>query len=216
MKLAGVALWALSGLLLAQEPPKTMIKMVVQLQGPDVPPDSFAAKPKTIFRAGSKYCRIEELPDPEHGIHGVFIVKEPDTWMVNLADSTARHMTDPGPTFNCRLPIFAGWLSDIPKDAAKQVGALEFGRETEFFTARDAKPAKGPEMQSKQTTAYIVQFGEVTLALFTYGEPAKPLAVAIKHGDKHDILWYSGYGEVEFRSDLFDEPSGVKIEDMKQ
>jgi hypothetical protein len=206
----------LSCSLLAQQPPKTMTKMVVQLQGSDVPDDSFAAKPKTIFRAGNKYCRIEEKPDPEHGIHGVIIVNEPETWMVNLADGTAKHMTDPGPTFNCRLPIFAGWLSELPGDAAKQIGGLEFGHEMEFFTAGGAKPDKGPELQSQQTNTYMLSFGDISLALFTYGTPERPLAVALRRGNKHQILWYSGYGEIEFDAKLFDKPSGVKIEEMKQ
>ncbi len=202
--------------LLAQQPPKTMTKMVVQLQGSDVPDDSFAAKPNTMWRAGTKYCRVEEQPDPEHGINGVIIVNEPETWMVNLADGTAKHMTDPGPTFNCRLPIFAGWLSDLPEDAAKQVGGLQFGHEIEFFTAGGAKPLKGPELQSQQTTVYQINFGEVSLALFTYGTPERPLAVAFKRGDKHEILWYSDYGEVDFDAKLFEKPIGVKIEEMKQ
>ena len=40
-----------------------MTKMVVQLQSATVPADSFAAKPKTMFRAGTEFCRIEEESD---------------------------------------------------------------------------------------------------------------------------------------------------------
>ena len=93
--------------LFAQQTPKIMTKMVVQLQSPDVPADSFAAKPKTMIRAGTQFCRTEEEPDPEHRIHGLVIINEPDAWLVNLESKSAQHMVDPGPTFNCRMPVFA-------------------------------------------------------------------------------------------------------------
>ena len=60
-----------------------MTKLIVRLESPEVPGQSFAAKPKTLYRAGTGYCRTEELPDPEHGIHGLMIINEPDVWMVN-------------------------------------------------------------------------------------------------------------------------------------
>jgi hypothetical protein len=192
-----------------------MTKMVVQLQSADAPPDSFAARPKTMYRAGTQYCRVEEAPDPERGIHGLLIVNEPDAWMVNLVTRTAQHMVDPGPTFNCRLPVFAGWLKDAPGDAARQIAGLEFGYELEYFKRNGAAPHQGPELQSKQTTAYVLQFGEISLALFTYGTPERPLAVAWMRGEKHDILWYSGYGETDFEPKLFAKPEQVKIEESK-
>jgi hypothetical protein len=34
-----------------------------------------------------------------------------------------------------------------------------------------------------------------------------------KHGEKTDIFWYSGYGQVEFDRKLFAKPENVKIED---
>ncbi len=64
-----------------QDLPKTMMKIEVRLESPDVPPDSFGAKPKVRYRAGSRYCRIEEMPDPDHGIHGTMILNEPDFWI---------------------------------------------------------------------------------------------------------------------------------------
>src|SRR5271154_3426713 len=73
---------------------ETMTKMVVRTSAPDVPPDSFAAKPKTIWRVGRKYGRIEEVPDPILGIHGLLICNEPDAWMINLVDKSGKHIVD--------------------------------------------------------------------------------------------------------------------------
>jgi hypothetical protein len=192
-----------------------MTKMVVQLQSSDVPADSFAAKPKTMFRAGTQFCRIEEEPDPEHGIHDVMIINEPDAWMVNLETKSAQHMVDPGPTFNCRMPIFANRLKDLPAEEAKQIGGLEFGFELEFFKSKGATGQPGGIQQGQQTTAYKLTFGDSSLALFTYGTPERPLGAAWIRGDKHDIFWYSGYGRIDFDPKLFAKPERVKIEDAK-
>src|SRR5947209_3367332 len=78
-----------------QTSPRTMTKLVVRLESPDVPKTSFPALPKTMYRAGSRYCRIEELPDSEHGIHGLVVINEPDIWLANRLDKTAQHQVDP-------------------------------------------------------------------------------------------------------------------------
>ncbi len=77
--------------------PTEMTNMIVQMSGTDIPTDSFAAKPKVIWRASNQYCRIDEEPDTAN-IHGRMIINEPDAWLINLADSTARHIVDKGPT----------------------------------------------------------------------------------------------------------------------
>lgn len=198
----------LSGVSFSQEPPKEMIKATVLLQSPDVPAGSFAAKSKTMYRAGTRYCRVEELPDPDNGIQGVLIINEPDFWMENLMTKTVRHGVDPGPTFNCRLPTFAD-------DPDKEAAGLEFGQEFDFFKSKGAKPREGPVLQSKQTTGYGVEIGSSMLALFTYGIPERPLAVSRKRGDKDEIYWYSGYGHVPFDAKLFAKPEGMKVEEIK-
>ena len=184
-----------------------MTKLEVVLQSPYAPAGSFAAKPKTIYRAGSRYCRVEEQEDAENKIHGLMVINEPDFWIVNLWDRTARHGVDPGPSFNCRLPIFA--------DGSKEVSALEFGLEMEFFKSKGATPHSGPVLQTKQTTAYQVGIGDSQLALFSYGNPERPLGVGRVQGDKNEIVWYSGYGQVPFDAKLFGKPESVKIEEIK-
>lgn len=205
----------LGGVLFAEDPPKTMTKIEVILQSSDAAPGSFATKPKVFYRAGNRYCRVEEAPDPAQGVHGVMIINEPDWWMVNLLSKTARHGVDPGPTFNCRLAIFANGTPQSLDDESKQIMQLEFGRELEFFKGQGAIPNKGPVLQTKETTAYMVTVGNTELALLTYGTPERPLAVSQKHNGKTDIYWYSGYGEQNFDPKLFAEPKGVKTEESK-
>ena len=86
-----ISICAWSGVPRAEQSPETMTKLEVILQSPDVPAGSFAAEPKAMYRAGTRYCRIKEAADPEQGIHALAIINEPDDWMVNLLRKTPRH-----------------------------------------------------------------------------------------------------------------------------
>ncbi|HVN93127.1 MAG TPA: hypothetical protein VMT38_05505 [Terracidiphilus sp.] len=219
MKHAYFSVFVLAAIMSAQQPPQSMTKMMVQLAGTDIARDSFAAKPKIFYRAGTTYCRVEEQPDPENGIHGLVIINEPDIWMVNLADQTARHYVDDGPTFNCHMPIFGDRSSGMPKEVATQIGALEFGFEMEFFKGHGAVREPGPVLQiggqPVQTNGYRLHFGDWMVALFTGGDVEKPAAVAMFHGEEHFTYYYAGYDLLPFDATLFAKPSGVKIEEEK-
>jgi hypothetical protein len=65
------------GGLRSAEMPTKMTHLIVQMSGTDIPAGSFAAKPKVFWRASNRYCRVDEEPDPENGIHGTLILNEP-------------------------------------------------------------------------------------------------------------------------------------------
>lgn len=212
--IAVVSLFPLLGV--AQDAPKTMTKIVVQADGPDLPQDSFARKPKTIYRAGNSYCRIEEMPDPEHGIHGLTIISEPDIWMVNLATKTAQHLVDGGPTYNCRLPIFLGPVAGTADNVNYVQLRLEFGHELEFFKKTGAiRQDPGPVLQNQRTVGYVIDMGSTRLALYTYGPNDFPLLVGRTYDKKGELIWYSGYGQVPFDPKIFAKPDGVSIVEAK-
>ena len=205
----------LASMALAQEAPKTMNRITVQLDGPEVPQNSFARKPKTIYRAGSTYCRVEEAPDTEHNIRGILIVNEPNAWIVNLATKTAEHTVDAGPTFHCRLPIFSGSVSNTPDAVDYAKLGLEFGYELEYFKKMGAeRQDPGPVLQKQQTVAYFLDMNGTRFALFTYGPNEFPLLVAHTVGNKGEMFWYSGYGQVPFDPKLFAKPEGVTITEV--
>lgn len=216
MKFLSVNFYVLSLIAFAQEQPKTMIKMIVHLQADDIPTDSFVAKPKLIYRAGNSYGRIEEMPDPEHGIHGLMIVNEPDIWMVNLFTHTAQHMVDPGPTFNCRMPIFAGEGEGNDLNGKNLLYGLEFGRESEYFKRLGAETKEGAVLEGKPITIYTLTRGNSRLSLFTTGNPGKPWGVARKWKNKREIYWYQSYEYIPFDIEIFAKPIGMKIEDAKK
>jgi hypothetical protein len=191
-----------------------MTKVVVRFESPDVAETSFAAQPKTMYRAGIRYCRIEELPDTQHGIHGLVVISEPDAWLINLLTKTAQHQVDSGPTFNCRLPIYTDDVKSAT-DTGNQLTRLEFGRELAYFQDSGATIKDGPTLQGKTTKAYTIGIGHSQLLLFTSGNPEKPVAVARQRGSKREVYWYGTYEEVPFDPQLFVKPEGVKIEDAK-
>ena len=216
MKNVSIVVACLLGTMCAAESqPKTMTRIEVILGSPGVVAGSFAAKPKVFYRTGNRYCRIEEARDPDQGVHNLMIVNEPDYWTVNLLTKTARHSINPGPTFNCHLPIFAyGEPGSMDKEM-KGIRELEFGQELDFFKGKGAVAAKGPVLQKQETMVYRVKVGTAVLALFTYGTPERPLAVGLQRGDKNDLFWYSGYGQADFDPKLFAKPENVKIDDSK-
>src|SRR5258708_28702193 len=93
--------------LTAPSTPKTMTKIEAHLEGPQVMAGSFLAKPKVIYRADTRYCRLEEAQNTENKIHSLLIVNEPYAWMVNLYEKSAQHMVRPCPTLHCYLPHFS-------------------------------------------------------------------------------------------------------------
>jgi hypothetical protein len=205
----------LSVLTNAQQLPETMTKLSVRLQGPDIPEESFTAKPKLMYRGGNGYCRTEELPDPEHGIYGLMIINEPEIWMVNLLNKTAQHYVDSGPTFNCRMPMFRGDEVKSAADLKNPLLELEFGQEIAYFKGKGATPKEGPVLRDKPTNVYTSEVGDSQLFLFTTGTPERPWAVARQHGNTREIFWYGTYEQLPFDPKLFAKPVDVKVEEAK-
>jgi len=200
--------------LTADDTPKTMTKIEVHLEGPGVMAGSFSAKPKVMYRSGARYCRIEEAEDTENKIHGLAIVNEPDAWMVNLYDKSARHIVDPGPTFNCKLPIFAN--VDPKDEAAILYPDLQFGSELKFFKKMGSTGGPGPEEDGKKTTQYVIEIGRTRFVMLTVSTPSeRPLAVGRAVGDKGEVFIYTSYEEMPFDPKLFARPDGVKISETK-
>jgi hypothetical protein len=214
MKTAAVLFWMYCAFALGEDAPLTMTKLMVKLERPDVPKESFAAQAKRMYRAASRYCWIEENPDLEHGIHGLMIINEPDTWLVNRLDKTARHVVDQRPTYNCRLPMFVNDVKSA-EDLKTPLMQLEFGRELDYFRPKSAAPSPGPTLQGKPTRAYSTQTGDSQLFLFTSGDPEVPTAVIRKDAKTREIFWYGEYEQVPVDAKLFAKPEGVMIQDVK-
>jgi hypothetical protein len=183
-----LVIWTLQIAAPGQEP-LTMTRLVVPHDAPNIREGSFPAMPKTMYRAGTRYCRIEESPDDQHGIHGLLIVNEPDEWLINSQTKTGQHFVDPGPTFNCRLPIFiSAEQIHSESDINKPLMDLEFGKELTFFENQGASPSDGPNLQGKTTKAYTANIANSQFFLFTSGMPERPVAVTRQRGDDQETF----------------------------
>jgi hypothetical protein len=191
--------------------PAKMTRVIAQMSGSNIPADSFSTQPKTYWRAGTKYCRVDEQPDTKNGIHGSLIINEPDSWLVNLSNNSAKHVVDPGPTFNCKLPLFA--LD--PEMAKSKVGELEFGQEIEFFRSNGATMSDGPKLQFK-ANYYTLTLGDSVLKLVERDDIHAPIMIAlIRGGDIVQIRYSLWEDQIPFKADLFAKPAGVTIEEIK-
>jgi hypothetical protein len=200
---------------LAEDTPQVMLKIIVHYDSPGIPKDAFIRQPKVIYRAGSGFCRVEEALDADHGLQQLLVVNEPDSWIVNLVDKKGQHVVDPGPTFNCHLPIFSGPPEGSSDTTDYLKLGLEFGSESAFFTKMGATSQPGPVLQSKQTTSYVLDFGDIRLTLYTIGLSHRPLALGRVYQHKGGLLWYSDYGLLPFDPKLFSKPEDVSIQEPK-
>ena len=138
---------------LSEELPKTMAKYVIRVIVPKPPAGSFAAQPRTLFRSGTTFLRIEEAPDSAEHIHLLNISHSADIWMIELNSKTGKHIIDPGPTYNSHVPVFA-----TAENLKKEIGKLEIGNEREFFRAHNAgggSPATFNKQAAKRFSTVI-------------------------------------------------------------
>jgi hypothetical protein len=195
-----------------------MTKIVFQRTIPDAEPDSFAAKPRTIYVVGDKYWRVEEPPNPDRGTHNLNITREPDAWIINLADKTGQHMLDPGPTFNARLPII--W---VPKpggqvDAAdKEFEDLNYGDEARFFYQHKARDLGLRKVGEKECKALAIKSGGREAVLLVQPDTEKPVQLDVTKDGKPDftIHFLSYETGLPFDPSLFQPPPGIKITESK-
>lgn len=194
-----------------------MTKIVFRRMSPDIAPDSFAAKPRMLYRVADKYSRIEEPPHPEQGIHFLVITREPDSWTINLLDKTARHVIDAGPTFSARTPIV--W---VPKpsgqpDPDKEFQDLEFGNEVRFFRLHKARDMGLRKVEEKDCNALAIKSGGREVILLVDPATDKPVQMDFTKDGKPDfsIRYLSYETDLPFDPSLFEPPPGLKITESK-
>ncbi|HUK49011.1 MAG TPA: hypothetical protein VLW06_15520 [Terriglobales bacterium] len=200
----------IAGIALGADAPSKMIHVILQMSGSDIPADSFFSKPKVFWHASNRYCRVDEEPDPDNGIHGRLLMNEPDAWLINLADNTAKHLIDKGPTFNCKLPIFS-----LNEEMAKgKIGDLEVGHEIEYFQTNGAKQIDGPKVHF-EAKYYELKVGDSSLRLVERVDIHAPIMIGLATGGELYTARYLLWEEVPFDENLFAKPTGLKIEEVK-
>jgi hypothetical protein len=174
-------------------------------------PGSFSAQAKTYWRAGRKFARIAEAEDPKNHIHGLAVISEPDAWMINLFDKSAKHMIDHGPTLDVHLPIFPSTTAIKTK-----LEGLEFGNEMEFFRKNNATRASDEVVGDKATDRYDLRVGSSKVTLWTDTQSKKPVRISQTKDMHTEAFEYLSYeDDLAFDPSLFRPPSGLTIEESR-
>lgn len=184
--------------------PDSMIKVVAALDVPGAPSDHFVRVPKTLYRYGERYGRVEEAPNPVTGTHLLVVVAEPDVWIADLAGRRGNYEKDPGPTYYFRARIFGD-----PSIRSSFINTLEFGCEREWLLKAGAKLTKRshPELGSVDEIRYSE--GTETVILFT--KDRIPQRIEFNRDGKLYLgVQYHNYTSgLRFDPSLFARPSDI-------
>lgn len=185
--------------------------MVVRLMGPGIKPKSFSALPRTIYRAGPHYARLEDPPDARQQIQKLTIIAEPDAYSVNLIDKKGTHAIDQGNANDLHLPVV---LPFDPKHQLGNLDKLEFGNEEEFFKGAGATPEAGPMINAKPTDALRLTIPTGSSLLVLRSGTHEPVFLSWQTKEGTYKYEYIEYKDMPFDGNLFKKPVGITYKEM--
>lgn len=186
--------------------PEKMVRIVMRQEIPAPPPDSFAAKSRTLYRHGAKLGRMEEQLNPQTGVKSLIVVNAPDVWMADLADKTGRHMKDPAPVPRFRAPILLG-TEGLPEPLL----SFEFGCEIAFMEASGRRVQEKIKIGDALFDRYDAANGRFSAVLLRNVETGTPAAAGVyKDGELDYLVRYLEYdGAMPPDKSLFEKPGEI-------
>jgi hypothetical protein len=189
--------------------PDKMLKVVTVADTPHLDPASFAAKPRTLYRQGERYGRVEEPLNPRTGTQLVFVVNEPDVWVADLVSKRGEHALDPGPSYVFRAQIFGEAASNNTV-----IRGIEFGCEARAMRAAGAKET----MVDHETFGRVTQLEHTEASekiVVLLDGKSKPKRLELYYEDKLAFAMnYAEYNDtLPFNPTLFQKPAGIEYQD---
>ncbi len=178
--------------------PGGLVKVVIQNTTPGAP----SGAPKTLYRQGSSYGRLED-----GGAGGsVVIVNGKDTWIVDLAAKKGEHLTDPSST-----PAFHAPIAPDPEDENALEG-FEFGCELSFMRQRAVTP-ESVTVGGRTMRLFKWHEGRYTVQLLVLADKDVPYAASVhKDGKPFQMVRYVEYADGQKPDPaLFTPPEGFLI-----
>lgn len=179
---------------------ETLTRMVVKNTTPGIEEGSFVLLPRTIYRQGTAFARVEEAPSPSDGVHLLIIRANDEMWQIDLNKASGVH--GGGLPTEVRVPIWS------------ELAVLEFGQEVEFMKANEVTPetVEGPD--GKPVMRYGVRTDSLGIALYVTPETEVPVAVRYIDLESGDIRMAVDYVEYELglpaQPELFVPPAGIQ------
>ena len=183
-----------------------MVKVVFRSRLPGLPAGHTDAKPKTLYRVGERWGRLEHPDNPV--LHPLVIVASPDVWLVDLRTHTARHSVDPGPRLAFHAPVVDRLAPGMPRALLD----FEFGRELEFMEAHGAKPHRIKE-KSGPLDVYETVIDGIHIGVSTVPDTRQVHSVLVFRDKKTVIAayLYDEYRREPAEPALFTLPQGIKV-----
>jgi len=188
--------------------PEKMMQITFRDATPVYEEGHFATLPKTLYRLGSHHARLEEAHDREHGVHGLIVVNNRDTWMINLAVKSGRHIVDAAESYDFHAPIVGSHDSPFVE--------FEFGCELAYMEEMGAKPTE-VKIGDLDLLQYEVSEGGTTVRLWVDPKSGLPWGVGVvENGESVYQLRYVEYlDSLEPEMNLFTRPAGITYEEEK-
>jgi hypothetical protein len=200
----------LSSTTLADQMPE-VTKLVIRFIAADLPADTSASKPKTMYVAGNRYARIEQETEPSSHAANLIIVNEPNIWAIDSADKIGSHSTNPGPDFTVHNPIFGS-------DGPEELFGLEFGREVEFLAQVEAKSLEPKEIRGRKCETRQFEAKPYRILMYLDAEKNSPIELkAFKDEELKFTVEYLTYEKsLPFDSSLFEPPKDIALSEADQ
>jgi hypothetical protein len=184
---------------LARCEPKHTLKIVVSVEDANLPDDHFTKRPKTIYRSGRLFGRVEEEPNPITGRHMLVVVNAADLWIVNLADKSGQHAIDPGPSLSFRAPI----VGDVDSEYWNN---FEFGCEVPFMQAVGTETTAADATSGERVYEHTKEGATVQLVAVK----GIPKRVTIETKERKFAFVYQSFEQLTNADPaLFEKPSGI-------
>lgn len=188
--------------------PAKLVKITTADSSPAVPSDSFARKPKVMYRLGNGKVRLEEQHDPAQNVQLLIISDAPISWMIDLASKSGQKAVDTAESKEVHVPIFA------EEGLPAEIMALEFGCEHEFIAHKDTQH-EHKEGKSGSGMTHFVKSGPWKATLLMRGDSDHIIAAILsRDGKVVAAVRYLAYEKLENVPDgLFAPPPDIKFEE---
>lgn len=192
--------------------PSSMLRVITVLDVPSVPKNHFVRVPKTLYRYGERYGRVEEARNPESGLHLLVVVDEPHLWVADLTSQTGNYQRDQGPTFRFRAAIFGD-----PNIRSAFINSLEFGCEVTWLSSAGA--ARKKVHHETLGAVELLEYDEGIETVRLYLRSGTPSRLELhQDGQLRVAVQYLEYKPgLLFNPTLFKRPQGIRFagEDRK-
>ena len=184
-----------------------MVRIIYQNATPGLPENSLETVPKTLYRLGAKFGRLEQATRIGVETHGLLITNIPDRWKIDTITETGEYSYDASGTLRFRAPVFP------EHEEEPFLRALEFGCELAFMVEHATEPPVEAEISEQPLLNYTVKNGRYRIHLAVLKETRRPIAAGLFEGDEMiHYIRYVDYRRLPFNPGLFYPPSDMKIE----